>query len=521
MTWILPTVWAGLEFARTLGPIGFPFGALGLPFYQHLWFIQIADLGGLFMVSFVVATISGFVLDMILRATASDLKGLKGLTRTWLLPRLGFLVTLWIMVGGYGVFRLNQVRSELRPGPVVTVVQPDVPYGNQHRSGYDGNRLLRELQELSTNGITNKARPDLLVWPEVIDALSLRNPEYFEAEFDSRMVPRSALTTTSQDDLRRQWDSHRRHEGARADQVQQWVNEVKIPLLLGLKVALPSVDKTRPFFREFNGAQVLHPNEHSRGAKNRQLKVKLFPLGEFLPGRHSSLGGWLAGLPVVGEWTEQIQDLEHGTQREVLSLFTRSEFESEIEWRFCVSICGEILFAKSAGIFDSQQDGKKRMHFLATIANEGVLKRGRGLWFTHASMTFRAIEGRLAIARSANTGISCFVDPTGRIYSYVSNSYGLAWTGRGMPEADSIDSLLTFRREHEQSFLKNDALHNELNLRLAKIDKLRKEAGIVGASTERLLLCDRTTTYQKFGDWFGYLTMSLSAILFAIGMITK
>lgn len=63
--------------------------------------------------------------------------------------------------------------------------------------------------------------------------------------------------------------------------------------------------------------------------------------------------------------------------------------------------------------------GGKRVDFLANISNDG--------WFLHrnelpqhfAICTFRAVENRVGIARTVNTGISGFIDPNGRSYEKI------------------------------------------------------------------------------------------------------
>jgi apolipoprotein N-acyltransferase len=53
----------------------------------------------------------------------------------------------------------------------------------------------------------------------------------------------------------------------------------------------------------------------------------------------------------------------------------------------------------------------------AWYGREPLYARTTALWQHPAHMVMRAIENRMGVARSANTGISMFIDPVGRIYN--------------------------------------------------------------------------------------------------------
>ena len=140
---------------------------------------------------------------------------------------------------------------------------------------------------------------------------------------------------------------------------------------------------------------------------------------------------------------------------------------------------------------------------MVNIANEGSFRRNGVLLATEAMMAFRAVEGRMALARSANAGISGFVDPTGKKYGMVTNKQGSKWTGMGMPESGLIRDLMDWRITNEEKILESKKLQEELQKRISKIKSIRSQAGVEGASTERLRITDRTTFYQRSGDWIG------------------
>jgi len=103
------------------------------------------------------------------------------------------------------------------------------------------------------------------------------------------------------------------------------------------------------------------------------------------------------------------------------------EFGTELSWMksgdysFSPSICYEIAFPdlnrNMAIPRDPQTGSYNKTDYLVNITNDAWFGTSYGPWL-HAVMTrFRAVENRIQIYRSANTGISMIVDPMGRVIS--------------------------------------------------------------------------------------------------------
>lgn len=121
--------------------------------------------------------------------------------------------------------------------------------------------------------------------------------------------------------------------------------------------------------------------------------------------------------------------------------------------RFGVLICYESAFE------DLSRDYRRRgAHFLVNITNDAWFGRTSAPYQHAAHLVMRAIENRVGIARAANSGISEFVDPLGR---------------------------------------------------KSRTTELEIEATVIGP----LATSDAVPVYTRWGDWVGYGTLILSAVL--------
>jgi apolipoprotein N-acyltransferase len=191
-------------------------------------------------------------------------------------------------------------------------------------------------------------------------------------------------------------------------------------LLIGAYGGTPQIteDFDIRLAQKYNSA-FLYRDDGSK-ANESYGKIHLVPFGEALPFKNIPFIHNL--LIKIGPYDFDYT-LDAGTKYTVFEM--GGEGSEAQTYRFSVVICYEDAVPAVCRRFAVDEDGRKRIDWLINISNDGWFVRfkdGKVLPSTElaqhtAVCVFRAVENRLAIVRSVNTGISCLIDPVGRIHN--------------------------------------------------------------------------------------------------------
>ncbi len=151
----------------------------------------------------------------------------------------------------------------------------------------------------------------------------------------------------------------------------------------------PGMNKNTGALRYLNSAFLLSPTAQVLG---RSDKIHLVPFGEYVP-----LGGY---LPFVNKLVAGIGDYSPGKINPL-------PIEGH---QLGVLVCYEVIFPGLAREYVRQGSD-----LLVNITNDAWFGRSSAPWQHLAMARFRAIENRVWIARAANTGVSAFIAPSGRV----------------------------------------------------------------------------------------------------------
>ncbi|MCK4516246.1 MAG: hypothetical protein KAU31_13375, partial [Spirochaetaceae bacterium] len=162
-----PALWLAFDYARSIGYIGYPWGYFGVSQYSFIPIIQIADLAGVWAVTFLlVFWNAGFAWTI--AATGSGWNWATRLNRAvgrWIPAAAGAGLVILALV--YGAVRLipgdvATARADAETMRVVLVQQNTDPRKHDYRLSFE------TLMEQTNAAIAQSQPriPDLIVWPE-------------------------------------------------------------------------------------------------------------------------------------------------------------------------------------------------------------------------------------------------------------------------------------------------------------------------------------------------------------------
>ena len=258
----------------------------------------------------------------------------------------------------------------------------------------------------------SKESPDLIVWPETATPRSInRDPELYNHVIRITKAADTSLLLGS--------SHHRKFKGK---------------------------DSKNVTF--FNSAFLIQPE--GKVKKQRYDKIRLFPFGEYLP------------LKETIPWSAiDVPDVPGTVPGDELTIFSLPGLQ------FGVTICWENIFPDLFRHFI-----KAGAQFIINITNEAWFGETAALYQFVSMSVMRAVENRVYVVRCANTGVSCFIDPYGKVVDRVKNSTG-------------------------------------------------KDIFVRGILTGSIIPQEPKTFYTQYGDWLVWLSFLCSVVFLVIALLKK
>jgi apolipoprotein N-acyltransferase len=366
-----PFIWIAFEWLHSLGDLAYPWLTLGYTqVYNHYW-IQIADLGGVWLVSFLIVTINILIYFVIEKYKELQQKPKFYLLKNKYTAIIGLILVIPYI---YGFFRVGEFRYQTLIGQNqhlrVGIIQPNInPWRKWEADAITQIKIHQRIQDS-----LHRAVPDinLFVWSETaITMLDLETNAFHNfTPFWDMLDSNTALLTGFA-------DFHFLSPSEKPSFTTKY--------LFG--------DSTKPY-ETYNSMLLLNPDRtFAIYHKNR-----LTPFGEHIP--YSQILGFAKSFL---EWNVGISSWAKGKEQNLLSLKTRNK----------QSAIGPIICIESIYPDYCRRFVAKGADILAIVTNDGWYDHTFGPRQHYLIATFRAIETRRFIVRCANTGVSGFISPTG------------------------------------------------------------------------------------------------------------
>ncbi|MCA9564593.1 MAG: apolipoprotein N-acyltransferase, partial [Myxococcales bacterium] len=391
---------------------------LGNCLFSLLPMIQVADLLGGLAVTAVTATVSGALFTVV----------------RWFLARRGeaplrfpvasLAVAGCLLVGSavYGVVRIGQVEEVAASSPSIRIglVEADIGiFMKANPADVRDNLLIHQIESARLA----EAGADLIVWPETAVNLPFhvfsrsQSPdlEVLEDTLVGEMghLPRDAtyLPPTNVPLVEDGDEDRRLRTSPRAMVAMQ--RGFRTPLIFGtITTRAPTAEELEsipPHPRRepqmiYNTAILIDADGRILGSYDKNV---LLAFGEYFP-----LGGWLyrtfgfnyfAIVPTAG-------DVTPGEGSDVFTLPIEREGEPPLEVRIGMMICYEDIIAEYGKAL-----AERGPNMFINIINDGWFQESSAAYHHNAFSVLRAVEHRVPLVRSTNTGISSVIAPTGEI----------------------------------------------------------------------------------------------------------
>jgi len=351
--------WVVSEYTRTHFLSGFPYLFLAHSQADLLPLIQVADVTGAWGVSLMIFWVNAAVFMVLYPLVRPYLDGLEPIrtarSRIWIASGIAVLLPICALVYGFRTLQTTSADT----GPRIGVIQGNVPQSVRKRQSPE---TLFRLHAALAEQVSGRA--GLVVWPET-------------------MYPHSVGVT--RDGVAR---------SRPPEPLEELIDRVTAPQLIGghtLKEREEGVDI-------YNSAWLVT----DEGLDQHYFKYHLVPFGEYIPG-HTL-------LPFLDPIVDRV--FPYAADITWLSAGPPPEKSRPMTWRgpsFVPMICYEVVFPD-----EFRTRVNRGASFVINMSNEAWYRNEAELDQMLSIVRYRAVENRISVVRSTNTGISGFIFPSGR-----------------------------------------------------------------------------------------------------------
>ncbi|MBF0120728.1 MAG: apolipoprotein N-acyltransferase [Desulfobacterales bacterium] len=349
LLFLFPILWVALEYIRSFLFSGFPWELIGYSQYANLYLIQIADIFGVYGISYLIAFFNVSIFLLFLYFTKKKWHGVlieKQLVRY-------IFCSIIIIFGSVFLYNYFQINSLEKLFNNVKSIRAGIVQGNiEQLDKWEAKHQTITIEKYINLSYKMKDdKPDIVIWPET--AL----PFYYTYD-----VKLSKL-------------------------VEEGIKKNETDFLVGS----PSFTRDNDLIKYYNSAYLINAKGEPLGKYD---KIHLVPFGEYVPIKNF--------LPFINKLVEG-----------VVGDFSSGKIGQILNWNKCgigVQICFEILFPEL-----SIAAVKNGAELIITITNDGWFGDTSAPYQHFSMAVFRAVENKRSLIRSANTGISGFVNPIGKV----------------------------------------------------------------------------------------------------------
>ena len=406
-----PFAWVCVEFFRSnLSFLSMPWALLGHSQYQYPLVIQIAAITGTYGISFLLALVNSALAAAILTyMPAVEKIRPPSVSSPSKKAALSILMASAVAVSLALIYG-QAILSKPPGGKTIklSVLQGNIDQEKKANPKKHAGFIMQKYIELTGNAA--KDLPDMIVWPEaatpgfVLKSMSLYN------------------------------------------QLNALIKETKTHFLIGSSEYPKFMKERKIEIEDFgNTAVFFSPRGKVLG---QYLKIHLVPFGEYIPYEETI------------QWPRFVVGDEKRSFEIPGEEFTLFDLKGS---KFGAVICWEVVFPDLFRTFV-----KNGARFMINLTNEGWFGESAAPYQLAAVNVFRAVENRVPVVRAANTGISCFIDPYGRITD--------------------------------------------------RIEKNGKDIFVEGYLTRRIRISDKRSFYTRYGEIFTYIILGMTALMGTVSL---